>query len=457
MDSSAFERWEPIENQQAEMCAIGSMILHETGAQAVRSILKVSDFYRPSHRILFRAIERLMDAKSVIDMVTLSDELGDKLQDVGGLEYLIQVQEAVVTVHHAEHYAGIVKEHAVLRTMVDIGRKTLALAYKDDVETQDKVAQLRQWVVQVETGEQFAFSVGEVLSEVKDRPKWAVPTGFSKIDDVTLRNGLGAGKMHIVGGETGQGKSFLACQMVRIACDQGLRVCFVSLEMDRHDVVDRIVQQLTGYRDRTEADYCGEADAWDEAAAKVDAWDLVIIDSSTMEDGMTVETLTSWLAAQHMVEPWGYVLVDFAQLLTSSSRKFRDEWQVVKHAANKLRLFGMNHGPVVVLIVQIEKDKDRGHRVIGSQYLEKLASTFFYLDRSDVDEFGNKVRDDFICLKKNRYGKSKIKFAVDFVDRFCYFQQAGPTDPFRDDVRDGAVRHRQAQKQESIFRGSTDD
>jgi len=458
--SRADDQWTPIENAEAEMCTLGCMLLSERGLTEVRSLIRDEDFYRPVHKELFRAMLRVHDSGSVVDMLTLSHELSARniYDKVGGLAYLIQIQEAVPSAHNAQYYAQIVADLAMLRRCEQHGRMTVSLVRDPEMEPHDKVRKIQESAVSLRTGQKFAFSVRDVLSEARDRPKWAVPTGFSKIDDVTLRNGLGGGKMHIVGGETGQGKSYLACQLVRIACEQGLRTCFVSLEMDRHDMVDRFVQQATGFRDRAEADYCGEVEAWDAAARQVEEWDLVIVDSSSLEEGMSVENLCAWLAAQHMIEEWQYVLVDFAQLLTTIA-KIKDEWQGVKHAANKLRLFAMNFGPVVVLIVQIEKDRERGHRVIGSQYLEKLASTFFFLDRAGIDEAGRPLGPDMMYLKKNRYGQSKIKFEIEFNKQYCVFRQVEPADPFRDDVRDNNVRTRQErrERQSSIFRGSTDE
>ena len=65
----------PPHSIEAEMSALGAMMLSERGAEEVQALLTEDDFYRPGHREVFRAMRQLMLQAKVIDLVTLPHEL----------------------------------------------------------------------------------------------------------------------------------------------------------------------------------------------------------------------------------------------------------------------------------------------------------------------------------------------------------------------------------------------
>lgn len=410
------------------MTSLGAMLLSRKGAAIVQATLKAEDFYRPAHQEIFRACCALMASGTELDLVTLPNRLDmvGKMAEVGGIEYLIQVAEAVPSAHNAEYYAQIVLDMANLRRILEHAKFAYRTTYDETLDPSEKVNLVQDSASSLRTGEKFAFDAHDLLMKAKDRPKWAIPTGFDGFDRVTNRGGMGGGKVHLVGGETGQGKTWLACQMIRTACDLGHRVCLVSLEMDGQDMMDRIVQQRCGHEDRSKACETHEEGAWDEAAQEIYFWEMQVVDGSMFAQGLTVESLVSWLWAEHQTRAWKMVVVDYAQLLESSAG-IRDEWRQLKHVGNLLRLFAMRSGAVVLLIVQIDKDERGKYQVRGSRDLEKQAASFIILDRATGDE--KKERPDYIYIRKNRFGRSKHKFAVEHQKPYFKFVPTTETAP----------------------------
>jgi len=109
----------PLHSLEAEMSTLGSMMLSERAAEEIVTILEDSDFYRPAHREIFRAIRQLVNNSKPIDGVTLRNELLDreKLGEVGGEDYLIQIAEYVPSAANATHYAQIVLDKSTLRRL----------------------------------------------------------------------------------------------------------------------------------------------------------------------------------------------------------------------------------------------------------------------------------------------------------------------------------------------------
>lgn len=79
-------------------------------------VLEPEDFYRPRHGLIYDAICSLSRTWSVIDIVTVGDALGNRLnEECGGHGYLLELLEAVPHAAHAVHYAKIVREKANTR------------------------------------------------------------------------------------------------------------------------------------------------------------------------------------------------------------------------------------------------------------------------------------------------------------------------------------------------------
>ena len=85
-----FDESVPLYSVEAEMSTLGAMLLSERAAEEIVTILQEDDFYRPSHRLVYRAMKALIAGHKPIDPVTLREELKSRgdLANVGGQEYL---------------------------------------------------------------------------------------------------------------------------------------------------------------------------------------------------------------------------------------------------------------------------------------------------------------------------------------------------------------------------------
>ena len=80
----------PPNSIEAEQALIGGLMLNAQAWDKVADVISAVDFYRQDHRLIFEAINRLIEAGSPCDVVTVSEHLDnrDELQTAGGLEYL---------------------------------------------------------------------------------------------------------------------------------------------------------------------------------------------------------------------------------------------------------------------------------------------------------------------------------------------------------------------------------
>jgi replicative DNA helicase len=120
----------PPHNLEAEEAVLGALLTAGRLLTEVAAVLEETDFYRPAHRAIWRAILRLNDRDQPIDPVTVLGELDQtgELADVGGGPFLHTLVEAVPTVANAGPYAQLVAEAARRRRVIDLG---IQLAHSD--------------------------------------------------------------------------------------------------------------------------------------------------------------------------------------------------------------------------------------------------------------------------------------------------------------------------------------
>src|SRR3954463_16604010 len=121
----------PPHSIEAEMCLIASMMLDKEMVGQVVQIVDRDAFYQADHQILFDILVKLYEQNRPIDAVIVREELLKRqlLEEVGGVAYLGQILNSVPSSAHGAHYAGIVREKALLRQLIAASNDILRDAY----------------------------------------------------------------------------------------------------------------------------------------------------------------------------------------------------------------------------------------------------------------------------------------------------------------------------------------
>src|SRR4051812_756569 len=111
----------------AEMCVLASMMLDRVILGEVVTIVGREDFYQADHQIIFDAVVRLYSEGRDIDATLVRAELAKRqlLEEVGGVDYLIQLMNAVPSAVHGAGYAKVVREKAILRQLISASNDML--------------------------------------------------------------------------------------------------------------------------------------------------------------------------------------------------------------------------------------------------------------------------------------------------------------------------------------------
>jgi len=243
----------PPQSIEAEEAVLGGILLDNQALERAGEILDEEDFYRESHRRIWRALVELDQRREPADVITVTECLkrrGD-LDAVGGAAAIAELVERTATAANVSLYARIVKEKSILRGLVDVASDVVGRAMTGNTgdveqfldEAENAVYRISER--RVRTG--FAKVEHVIVQSIEHIQKLyekqelvtGVPTGFYELDKLT--SGLQGGDLIIVAGRPSMGKSALATNMGQAAAEAGFPVALFSLEMSKESLVLRML------------------------------------------------------------------------------------------------------------------------------------------------------------------------------------------------------------------------
>ncbi len=219
-------------------------------------IQKAEMFYKEENQIVFRVLTELYESNTPVDAMILHSTLKTKnlLEAVGGLEYIKDLANAVPTSAHAEYYAAIVKEKAMVRSLISACTGTLRDCYEsgEPARTVLDKAETRIFEIAQQRLTNQATSLTDVLHETLEMLERqtgehisGVPTGFIELDNLTC--GLQRGEMIIVAARPSVGKTALAMNIVEhVGIDKKIPCAVFSLEMSKQQLAQRMLCSRSG-------------------------------------------------------------------------------------------------------------------------------------------------------------------------------------------------------------------
>ena len=211
----------PPHSVEAEQAVLGGLLLSNPAWDRIGDLISESDFYRADHRVLWRAITRLVEENKPADVLTVAEalKLTGELNDVGGLSYLHQLASGTPSAANIRRYAEIVRERAIMRKLAEVGTSIADSAYSPaGREARQLLDEAETKILEIgESGGRSSESfskMSQVLAEVMSRldelhrnPNSVTgkATGFVDLDEMTT--GLQDGDLIIVAGRPSMGKA----------------------------------------------------------------------------------------------------------------------------------------------------------------------------------------------------------------------------------------------------------
>jgi len=234
----------------AERSIIGSM-MHDNRvvSTAIDAGLELQDLYVSANRVILRAILAIYDRGDQIDIVVLTDELRKlgALEAVGGTPYLSELSQNIATAIDVKPWVRIVRKHAERRRVIQASLQAIKLAEDDEYDGDlAEACQNKLFEATITKRQSELVRVGQLLptafEHIESYRKGIIQgtkTGFADIDKYT--GGFHNGELVILAGRPSMGKTALATCIGMNAAKRGQRVLFHSCEMNRQQMVERIL------------------------------------------------------------------------------------------------------------------------------------------------------------------------------------------------------------------------
>ena len=102
----------PPHNLDAEQSVLGAVLIDPDAIVNVADLIVPDSFYKPSHKIIYEAMEKLYEKRQPIDVVTLTSELKKmkRLKAAGGTAGVAELSNILSSSANAEHYAKLVAD-----------------------------------------------------------------------------------------------------------------------------------------------------------------------------------------------------------------------------------------------------------------------------------------------------------------------------------------------------------
>ncbi len=327
----------PPHNEEAEASVLGAILLTEQALDGVflEVGLRPDDFYRPRHQLVFGAMVRLKEkaAPEAVDALTVSEELrrAGELERAGGESYVHSLPTVVPALGAVLDYARIVKETALLRSVLAATREI-----QDDVL--GRRGEARELIERAET---VLFRIGhdggtaemrtietvlhdeiDKLEELsrKDVGLTGAPSGFNDIDDLT--GGFQPGNLIVIAARPSMGKSTLATNIAEnAAIEAGQPVALFSLEMSETELAHRFIASQAKVSSDELRKGRVKADRWPKVLRAVEklARAPIYIDDSSDIGVLEIRAKARRLDAR-AENGLGLLIVDYLQLIRPDGR-----------------------------------------------------------------------------------------------------------------------------------------
>ncbi len=243
----------PPHSLEAEMAVLGSMLVEREAVVKALDTLHIEDFYKETHRLIFEAILKLHNQNQEADVITVGEALkmSSGFQSAGGPSLLVELAERVPTALHVDHYAKIVHQKSLLRSLIENARRISRDAQSGGKQADELVDEAQEYFFKVgqrQRRREF-YSAGDLMQgAVESLEQMAksgnmvtgVPTGYVELDAMT--SGFQPSNLIIVAGRPSMGKTTIVLNMCEyMAVDKKIPCVFFSLEMSNQELALRLL------------------------------------------------------------------------------------------------------------------------------------------------------------------------------------------------------------------------
>lgn len=392
---------------EAEQSVIGSMIIDRSAIAQAAEGLDEEDFYRDSHKVLFRSIIEMFKRDMAVDLVTVLENLkaNDTLERAGGVTYVTEITSSVPTTANLGSYIQIVQEKSTLRKLIKASTSIIEESYNKQGDVENVLDSAEKRIFDI--AEKRTTSDFEPLNQVLERgfieierlfnnkgEITGVSSGFIDLDAKT--SGFQKGDMVLIAARPSMGKTTFALNIAEhAALREGKSVVVFSLEMSKEQLAYKLLcseANVDMLKLRTGA--LDDKD-WENIARATGPLSKakIYIDDTAGVSVMEMRSKCRRLKIEYGID---LIMIDYLQLMSGSSSESRQ--QEVSEISRSIKALAKEMECPVIALSQLSRAPEQraDHRPMLSDLresgsIEQDADLVMFLYR---DEYYNKETEE---------------------------------------------------------------
>ena len=311
-----------------EEAVLGAIMLDKDGLTSVIDILRKESFYKEEHQAIYEVMLQLFERSQPIDILTIHEGLkkNAKLEEVGGVNYLMQLTNKVASAANIEYHARIVAQKFIQRELIRVSTRTIKDSFEDTTDVFELLDDAERSLYEIteqnlSTGfESLKALVVKARNEIetvsaKTDGLTGVPTGFEELDKLT--SGWQRSDLVIVAARPGMGKTAFTLSLAHNAAKFGRGVAIFSLEMSNLQLVNRLISMEAEIDSRSLRNGDLSPEEWDRLHSAVEnlAEMPIYIDDTPGINIFELRAKCRRLKQNHDIE---MIIIDYLQLMTGA-------------------------------------------------------------------------------------------------------------------------------------------
>jgi replicative DNA helicase len=406
----------------------------------VRAELKVDDFFRQAHRLIYSCLLDMYQANAYIDYPTIVEALRERgdLEKVGSILGVSDIFNKTLGIGGVDHCLELLKERAKRKHAIEIMDVAVAEAadISHEFDLHDCVSKLAEVMKERYVPER---SVKDMFSDLMqnierratdDRHNVRMMTGIAGLDSLT--HGFGKKDLILIAARPSMGKSALAGQIaLNAVVGQGLNVLYASLEMSEEQILGRMLANMTDIDSIKILHDSDFANSPDYQVVKTNAISLSEVGLFIRDVGMTtpdaIYTQAQQIQARHGLDA---IIIDHMHLMRSGVKgEDSNQYAKMKTISGRLKEMAKEFDIPIVALAQLSRGVEQRNdkhplmsdlRDAGS--LEEDADKIIMMYREQYYSRETLPVDIVeISVKKNRMGEVG-SVSLEFQKQFSKFK-----------------------------------
>lgn len=345
---------------EAENSVLGSILLDASVFPSVQEVLTAEDFANTINQAIYTAAEGLFNTGKAVDPVSIKRAAEAILGGSEGVnlnDYMLQLLEITPTAANVSEYVKLTRDASMRRQLIEIARKieTYVESYSPPREV---IAFAQEALLGVENNElnqetvRFSEALTDFLvlqDEIQTGVCLFVKSEYKYIDRV-LGGGLLNSGFYLLAGRPGMGKTTLGLNIVRKVAKRGLPVLFVSLEMSKEQITQKLLALETGLSTQ---ELVGKMDAQavdrvTEAATQIHGLPLTL----NRKPGATVSDIANMARA---VKGLAMICVDYVGLIEPDNKQVK-RYEGVSQVSRDLKRLALRLNIPILGLAQLNRE-----------------------------------------------------------------------------------------------------